>query len=77
MSKVVIDEKHCKGCGLCIEFCPKGVLVISQRLSVRGINAAEAAADKACSGCCSCASVCPDAAIKITDTKTKKQGGNA
>jgi 2-oxoglutarate ferredoxin oxidoreductase subunit delta len=75
MSKVVIDEKHCKGCGLCVAFCPKGALVISGRLSSRGINAAEHSEGKACSGCCSCAVVCPDAAIEIVGEKTEKKAG--
>lgn len=72
MSKVVIDEKHCKGCGLCVAFCPKKALAMSQGLSVRGVHAAERVEGQACSGCLSCALVCPDAAIEITGTISRK-----
>jgi len=25
MPKLYIEERYCKGCGICIEFCPVGV----------------------------------------------------
>ena len=35
MAKVTIDKDTCKGCGLCVTVCPKGIL----RLSESEINA--------------------------------------
>ena len=66
MQKILIDERRCKGCALCVAFCPKGALVMSTALSVRGVNAATLAEGKVCSGCLNCAVMCPDAAIEIT-----------
>ncbi len=42
-----IDEDRCKGCGLCVEFCPFGHLRIDEHLNVAGYHPAhlEAAAE--------------------------------
>ena len=31
-----IDTDHCKGCGLCVNVCPKNVLEISNEVNVKG-----------------------------------------
>ena len=66
MASVKILEKYCKGCGLCVEFCPKGVLRISSRLNPAGLNPAEVVPGSDCSGCRNCITVCPDAAIILS-----------
>ena len=63
MASVRILEEYCKGCGLCVAFCPKDVLRISSRLNAAGLNPAEVVPDGDCSGCRNCLTVCPDAAI--------------
>ena len=35
MGKIVIDEEYCKGCGLCISFCPQKVDSILRIRSAR------------------------------------------
>jgi len=65
MPRIVIDRRHCKGCGLCVAFCPKGVLRISSGISKRGVNPAEVADPESCVGCLNCVVVCPDTAIEI------------
>ncbi|MBO5912190.1 MAG: 4Fe-4S binding protein, partial [Clostridia bacterium] len=30
MAKVTFDSDLCKGCGLCVDACPKGILVIAK-----------------------------------------------
>jgi len=37
-----IDEDRCKGCGLCVEFCPFGHLRIDEQLNVAGYHPAHA-----------------------------------
>ena len=32
-----IDQERCKGCALCIEFCPKKIIYLSNRLNAKGI----------------------------------------
>lgn len=34
--KISIDSKWCKGCGLCVRACPKGVLAIGHERSNGG-----------------------------------------
>ncbi len=36
-----IDREHCKGCGLCVEFCPFGHLRIDEELNVAGYHPAQ------------------------------------
>ena len=30
MAKLTFDTNRCKGCGLCVEACPKGLLAIAR-----------------------------------------------
>ena len=66
MVKVMINELLCKGCGLCVRACPKGVLALSKtKLNAKGYHPAEPVVPEACIGCASCARTCPDVAIRI------------
>ena len=63
---VTVNELVCKGCGLCVRACPKGVLALSkQKLNAKGYHPAEVVDQEACIGCASCARTCPDVAIRI------------
>lgn len=75
MLRIVIDITHCKGCGLCVTFCPKGAIRMSGEISRRGVNPAEVVDEDACSGCLNCTVVCPDAAIEIYEVETAGQEG--
>ncbi|MCJ7623214.1 MAG: 4Fe-4S binding protein, partial [Anaerolineaceae bacterium] len=49
--RIVVDEIICKGCGLCVEFCPKKVLALAPvRINAKGYHPAELAGD----GCTAC-----------------------
>jgi len=62
---VVIDAEECKGCGLCVEVCPPGVLQISLALNRMGYHPAEYKGIE-CTGCGVCFYVCPEpAAITV------------
>ena len=66
MVKVMINELLCKGCGLCVRACPKGVLALSKtKLNAKGYHPAEPVNPEECIGCASCARTCPDVAIRI------------
>ena len=61
-----IQEDECKGCGFCIEFCPKDVLRQSERFNVKGYYPPEVIDAEACVSCTFCQLVCPDFAIWST-----------
>ena len=66
MAKVTIDETMCKGCGLCVHFCPKQVLAIQKdKINKRGYNPAHPAHPEQCIGCAMCAQICPESAIEV------------
>ncbi len=60
-----INQAHCKGCGLCIEFCPKGSIIMAKKLNSKGYYPADFADTKECTGCATCAVMCPEAAIEV------------
>lgn len=60
---VKIDR--CKGCELCLQFCPKNALGMSSWRNVAGYHAAILSDPDACNGCALCAEMCPETAITI------------
>lgn len=66
MAKVTFKEDLCKGCGLCVEACPKGIISIDPgRINAKGYNYASISDGTACIGCAFCASMCPDCVITV------------
>ncbi len=63
--RIAIDTELCKGCGLCIEFCPKKVIVVSVQLNAKGYAPAQCRENAGCTGCATCATMCPEAAIEV------------
>ena len=59
MLKIV--EKRCKGCGICVNFCPKKVLEVTEIEKVAIIEGIE----KDCISCGQCEMRCPDYAIFV------------
>jgi 2-oxoglutarate ferredoxin oxidoreductase subunit delta len=56
-------DLRCKGCGLCVEYCPEKVLALSDRFNQKGYHPPCVAAPEACVGCGFCEEVCPEFAI--------------
>lgn len=66
---ITIDTERCKGCGLCVEACPKHVISLSKtEINRYGYFFAEAVAEAECIGCSSCGIMCPDACITVYRT---------
>ncbi len=65
MPKIYIDKEVCKGCGLCLYFCPKGIFEISRQRNKKGYNFIEAKYPEKCILCKNCEINCPDLAIYV------------
>ncbi len=65
MAKITIDREKCKGCLLCISFCPKGSLEMEKGLNRRGVRAVKFKDKSQCVGCAMCALICPDCCIEV------------
>jgi 2-oxoglutarate ferredoxin oxidoreductase subunit delta len=66
-----INDEWCKGCGICVAFCPKQVLALDDK------DKAEAAHVENCIACKLCELRCPDLAIEVAttvDTEAPKEG---
>ena len=66
MAKVTFNEDICKGCGLCVDACPKHILALDRnKINKKGHHQAECTDKDACIGCTSCAIMCPDCIITV------------
>lgn len=66
MAKIEINSELCKGCRLCIVFCPKQRIRVSKKLNKKGMHIVEFLDKEGkCTGCAQCALMCPEAAITV------------
>ena len=59
LKQIHINEAWCKGCGICVAFCPKEVLVLQSN------DKAAVAKPEDCIVCYLCEMRCPDLAISV------------
>lgn len=66
MARITVNEELCKGCGMCVNACPKKILELSRdRINAKGYHPASMTDESKCIGCTSCAIMCPDVAITV------------
>ena len=66
MAKVTFKTDWCKGCGLCVNACPKGILKsATEQLNKKGYSPAIMTDQESCIGCAFCATMCPDCIITV------------
>ncbi len=68
-AEIHIIADQCKGCGYCIEFCPKDVLEESTDINARGVHPPRVVDESKCILCSFCSAVCPDFAIFTVEKK--------
>jgi 2-oxoglutarate ferredoxin oxidoreductase subunit delta len=73
---VLIAKERCKGCELCIEFCPRSVLVRSKDFNAKGYHYPLATND-GCINCRLCVTVCPEYAIFSVPAVKRRDAGRA
>jgi len=67
--EVTINEDYCKGCNICLDFCPSKVFESSDQINPRGYYQPRIVAEDNCTGCKLCELLCPELAIVITENK--------
>jgi 2-oxoglutarate ferredoxin oxidoreductase subunit delta len=66
MAVLTFNEATCKGCGLCVDACPKKILSLdTSRVNIKGYNPVLCDDINTCTTCAVCARVCPDSVIKV------------
>jgi len=60
---VVILTERCKGCQFCVEYCPQGVLVMSEEFNSKGYHLPAVMDERNCVACGLCELLCPEFAI--------------
>ena len=67
---IVIIEPRCKGCGNCIEFCPRDVLEFADHFNKLGYHPPRVKSPDNCIGCHLCEYLCPEFAIFVKPKST-------
>ena len=65
VGEVHVIENRCKGCGFCVEYCPRKVLELSHDFNEKGYHFPVAARPQDCVDCKLCQNICPEFAIFV------------
>lgn len=68
LKKLVINRDWCKGCGICVKFCPKQVLELDSKEKAKAVRPED------CICCKMCELRCPDLAIEVIIKQEKNNG---
>jgi len=69
---IKIKEGYCKGCGYCVEICPKQIFKESKKLNEKGYMVPEINETDSCTLCRKCELICPEMAINVEREEKKE-----
>jgi 2-oxoglutarate ferredoxin oxidoreductase subunit delta len=69
---IKLNIERCKGCGLCVDVCPRDNLRLSEKINSKGHHYIELIELNNCTGCGLCYQMCPDLVIEIETTPQRK-----
>ncbi|MGD1996613.1 MAG: 4Fe-4S binding protein [Anaerolineae bacterium] len=62
-------KERCKGCGWCVDFCPRDVLEVSDEINTKGYHPPTVIREDACVSCGLCQLLCPEFSIYVEETE--------
>ena len=63
--RVTIEFDRCKGCELCVYYCPKKCLALSEKFNAAGQHPAAISKPENCNGGGTCYIMCPEYAVTV------------
>jgi 2-oxoglutarate ferredoxin oxidoreductase subunit delta len=78
--RIFVVRERCKGCGFCVEFCPKDILKMAEEFNSKGYHVPVVVKEYECSSCKMCELLCPELAIythKPTDQPPREHTSEA
>ena len=71
-AEIHLLKDQCKGCGYCIEYCPKKVFEESDEINARGVHPPRIVDENRCIVCGFCNTVCPDFAVYVVEKQPEE-----
>jgi len=71
--EIYIIKDRCKGCNMCIDFCPTEALEESEEFNAKGYHLPKLKDDDLCVGCGFCELICPEFAIYCVKEEKKER----
>ncbi|MCP4218215.1 MAG: 4Fe-4S dicluster domain-containing protein [bacterium] len=71
---ITVVPVYCKGCALCVDICPAGVLQLEDNIESKFGVSIRVDAEDYCIGCKMCEQRCPDFALFVNYNEKKEEG---
>jgi 2-oxoglutarate ferredoxin oxidoreductase subunit delta len=70
--EVYIIPLRCKGCELCVRYCPRDVLELSDEMNEKGYHPPRAVHPEQCVACRLCELLCPEFCIYVVEVDERE-----